>query len=85
MPSIKIYPPTPLEDRGVTETRFNIWIEELEVYLSQEKPYSVFLTGEKYQTWESLETNPNRIQNLDDDDVVRPGNRNGRDIPQNEC
>ena len=85
MPSIKIYPSTPLEDRGVTETRFNIWIEELEVYLSQEKSYSVFLTGEKYQTWESLETNPNRIQNLDDDDVVRPGNRNGRDIQQNEC
>ena len=54
MPSIKIYPPTWLEDRGVTETRFNIWKEDLEVYLNQEKMFSVFLTGEKYEKWGEL-------------------------------
>ena len=85
MPSIKIYPPTPLEDRGVTETRFNIWKEELEVYLNQEKAFSVFLTGEKYEKWESSEANPNRIEQLNSSDVARPGDENGGEISQNEC
>ena len=43
MPSLKIYPPSQLPDRDVTETQFNIWQEELEVYLLQEKDYAVFL------------------------------------------
>ena len=85
MPSIKIFPPTPLEDRGVTETKFNIWKEELEVYLSQEKSFSVFLSGEKYETWESYETNPNRIEHLDNSDVTQPSNDNGNEVSQTEC
>ena len=36
MPSIKIYPPAQLPDKDISETQFNIWREELEVYLSQE-------------------------------------------------
>ena len=70
MPSIKIYPPTPFEDRGVTETRFNIWKEELEVYLNQEKAFSVFLTGEKYEKLKSAEANPNRIEQLNSSDIA---------------
>ena len=42
MPTIKIYPPSQLPDRLVSETHFNIWLEELEVYLSQEKDFEVF-------------------------------------------
>ena len=57
MPSLKIYPPTQLPDRNVTETQFNIWQEELEVYLMQEKDYAIFLKDGAYDTWESLETN----------------------------
>ena len=53
MPQIKVYPPTPLPDRGVSETQFKIWIEELEVYLSQEEKFRVFLEGEAYSEWES--------------------------------
>ena len=34
MPSLKIYPPSRLPDNDVTETQFNMWKEELEVYLS---------------------------------------------------
>ena len=56
MPSLKIYPPSQLPDRDVTETQFNIWQEELEVYLLQEKDYAVFLKDGAYETWESLES-----------------------------
>ena len=48
MPTIKIYPPSQLPDREVSETQFSIWKEELEVYLSQDKEFEVFLPGEKY-------------------------------------
>ena len=53
MPTIKVYPPNQLPDRGVSETEFNIWTEELEVYLSQEKDFDVFLPGEPYKEWKS--------------------------------
>ena len=73
MPSIKIYPPTPLPDRGVSETSFNIWIEELEVYLGQEKDFEVFLKDGAYEKWESYETNPNRIPALKNEAVAEAG------------
>ena len=71
MPSLKIYPPTQLPDRDVTETQFNIWQEELEVYLMQEKDYAVFLKDGAYETWESLETNKNRIAALKAEDILQ--------------
>ena len=48
MPTIKVYAPNQLPDRGVSETQFNIWIEELEIYLSQEADFRLFLPGEAY-------------------------------------
>ena len=69
MPSIKVYPPIRLPDRNVNETQFNIWIEELEVYLSQEAEYRVFLAGEDYDSWESKENNPDRITQLKGADI----------------
>ena len=62
MPTIKIYPSAKLPDRGVTETQFAIWCEELEVYLSQESDFAQFLTDGKYSTWLSKEINPERIE-----------------------
>ena len=70
MPSLKIYPPTQLPDRNVTETQFNIWQEELEVYLMQEKDYAIFLKDGAYDTWESLETNKERITALKAEDIL---------------
>ena len=70
MPSLKIYPPTQLPDRNVTETQFNIWQEELEVYLMQEKDYAIFLKDGAYDTWESLETNKDRIAALKAEDII---------------
>ena len=69
MPSIKVYPPNQLPDRGINETQFNIWIEELEVYLGQEAEFRVFLTGEEYDTWEPKENNSERIVALKGADV----------------
>ena len=70
MPSLKIYPSSQLPDRDVTETQFNIWQEELEVYLLQEKDYAVFLKDGAYETWESLESNKDRIAALKAEDVL---------------
>ena len=73
MPSIKIYPPSQLPDRNVSETQFNIWTEELEVYLSQEKDFAIFLPGGTYEGWGSFETNNFRIPNLNPADRVIAG------------
>ena len=70
MPSIKIYPPTPLPDRKVDETQFNIWTEEIEVYLSQENDFALFLPGGLYENWASFETNNLRIAALNQNDRV---------------
>ena len=35
MAAIKIEPPAKLPEQGLTEVQFNIWVEELEVYLQQ--------------------------------------------------
>ena len=70
MPSMKIYPLAQLPDRDVTETQFNIWQEELEVYLLQEKDFAVFLKDGSYDEWESYETNNNRIPTLKAEDTL---------------
>ena len=70
MPTIKIYPPTQLPDRGVTETQFSIWCEELEVYLAQEAEFAQFLPDGKYNEWLSKESNPDRILQLHEDDLA---------------
>ena len=65
MPSIKIYPPSHLPDRNVSETEFRIWKEELEVYLSQEDDFQHFLEGGAYTNWQSQESEAvNRITTL---------------------
>ena len=71
MPQIKVYPPNQLPDRGVSETQFKIWTEELEVYLSQEEKFRVFLEGGDYDQWESQESNPDRLQSLKGADLTR--------------
>ena len=82
MPSLKIYPPSQLPDRDVTETQFNIWQEELEVYLMQEKDYAVFLKDGAYDTWESLESNKNRIAALKAEDIIEADAANNRSEAQ---
>ena len=74
--TIKIYPPSQLPDKGVNETQFNIWTEELEVYLQQDDDFSVFLPGGKYSVWSSFETDPGRIPEVKvEDKAQRLGQR----------
>ena len=71
--SIKIYPPTRLPDRNVSETQFNIWSEELEVYLSQETDFATFLPGGRYENWVSAEVNEHRIVAIKEEDTITAG------------
>ena len=82
MPTVKIYPPTRLPTCNVSETQFSMWREELEVYLSQEAEYKVFLPNKLYSSWESAEEYPDRIRDLKEEDQVQENdnNRNGRAI-----
>ena len=73
MPSIKIYPPAQLPERNLTETQFSIWREEMEVYLSQEKTFKMFLPDQPYQNWESAESYNHRIRTLNNADLVHAG------------
>ena len=61
MAPIKIYPPTKLPEKGVTDLLFNIWVEELEVYLSQDDRFTPFMRGGHYNAWEAYNANANRI------------------------
>ena len=87
MPHLKIYPPTRLPNNNVTETQFNMWQEELEVYLSQDQDFKIFLPNKAYQTWTSYEEDPNRIPDLKEGDTVVENNyhRNGRVIMADEA
>ena len=82
MPSIKIYPPSRLPDSNVNETQFHMWQEELEVYLSQEDDYEIFLPGKSYANWLSYEEDVNRLPELKQEDTVIPNDdaREGRII-----
>ena len=64
MPTVKIYPPSRLPSCNVSETQFSMWREELEVYLSQEAEYKVFLPHKLHSSWESAEEYPDRIRDL---------------------
>ena len=61
----------------MTETQFAMWKEELEVYLSQEAEFKIFLPIKLYDTWLSYEENQERIADLKIADQVQPnaGNR----------
>ena len=61
MSSIKIYPPNQLPAEGLTDTQFQIWCEELEVYLEIEEKYRKFLPGGTYDKWTAAEENSLRV------------------------
>jgi hypothetical protein len=61
MPSLKIYPPNQLPEKGVTNQLFEVWTHELEVYVGQDERMAVFLPRGRYNTWEAYDTNPDRI------------------------
>ena len=74
MPSLKIYPPSRLPNTGVNETQFNMWQEELEVYISQDPEFKLFLPTKTYASWSSYEENSYRIHELKANDVIQVNN-----------
>ena len=64
MATIKFYPPKQLPSEGVSDSAFNIWVEETEVYLDLDPRFQKFLPGGRYENWESAESNPDRIKTL---------------------
>ena len=71
MAPIKIYPPSKLPEKGVTDLLFAIWIEELEVYLSQDDRFAPFMAGGRYSEWEAYDANAQRITDPAGDDVLQ--------------
>ena len=61
MSSIKIYPPNELPQEGISDAQFEIWSEQLEIYLEIEEKFRKFLPGGKYDTWIPAEQNDKRI------------------------
>ena len=61
MPGIKIYPPNQLPSEGVTDDQFQIWKEELEVYLETESKFERYMPGGRYEKWQAAENLEGRI------------------------
>ena len=70
MAPIKIYPPTKLPEKGVTDLLFNIWVEEIEVYLSQDDRFTPFMRGGHYSAWEAYDASADRIPTPAGDDAA---------------
>lgn len=69
MPPQKVYPADVLPAQGVTEEDFNIWMEQMNIYLVQNDDYEMFLEGGRYSVWRAAEDYPNRIQTFADPDA----------------
>lgn len=85
MTTIKIYPPKQLPSEGVSEPAFNIWREELEVYLEIDNRFQKFLPGGDYQTWEAAESFPNRIRAVKPEDLPENLQKRATPVPHHHC
>ena len=70
MAPIKIYPPTKLPEKGVTDLLFNIWVEDIEVYLSQDDRFTPFMRGGLDSTWQAYDANADRIATPQGEDAA---------------
>ena len=70
MAPIKIYLPTKLPEKGVTDLLFNIWVEEIEVYLSQDDRFTPFMRGGHYSAWEAYDASADCIATPAGDDAA---------------
>ena len=74
MPAIKIHPPKPLPEQAISKQEFQDWQNELEIWLGEDDNMGRFMTGGRYETWQSQEAFPNRIDQLHPRDPERPQN-----------
>merc|ERR1719239_222416 len=71
MTSIKVLPPTRLEEGKLSEEEFQIFQTELEVFLEVDTKYEIFLHDGKYKEWKSLEEFPERVEALHAEDMTK--------------
>ena len=64
MPSIKIFPPKQLLDKGLSKHAFEAWTSELEVFLCVDNDKAIFLQNGSYSSWQSEKTPQGKIQQL---------------------
>ena len=57
MSGIKIYPPSQQPAEKISDVQFDIWKEELEIYLEQEPKFEKFLPNGRYAQWTAAEVN----------------------------
>ena len=81
MPQIKIHPPKQLPEHSLSQQEFEDWQNELEIYLGQDENMARFMSDGRYDTWQSQEENPDRIQQLHhrDPDRLAPDADNRED------
>ena len=72
MPSIKIFPPKPLTDHQLSEQHFQEWKNELEIWLGEDDAMARYMEDGIYSTWQSEEHNPQRINQLHNQDPDTP-------------
>ena len=65
MPQVKIHPPKQLPEQTLSEQEFQDWQNELEIWLREDDNLARFMQDGRYNTWQSQEANPHRIQELD--------------------
>ena len=61
MAEMKIHPPERLNISGISEAHFEIWKNQLEVFLGTNKKFRKFKPGNNYATWIAAEVNEARI------------------------
>ena len=62
MGGIKIHPPNQLPEGSLSEQEFQKWKIELEMYLSSEDKFALYLPGETYCEWKPGEEGEKRIR-----------------------
>ena len=68
MPVVKIHKPEQLPLRDLTQQKFDVWKNQLRVWLASDDSLAHFLPNGQYSRWEAEEANPLRIVQL-----VQPG------------
>ena len=71
MTSIKVLPPTRLEEGKLSEEEFQIFQTELEVFLEVDTKYEIFMHDGKYKEWKSFEELQERIEALHAEDMTK--------------
>ena len=71
MTSIKVLPPTRLEEGKLSEEEFQIFQTELEVFLEVDTKYEIFLHDGKYKEWKRFEDFQERIEALHAEDMTK--------------